>query len=555
MVRIHINELRNRTINKHSFKQFLVGLAVVATLFQLSSCSEDWEAHYKTDPNITSDKSLWEQIKNDTNLSDFRAVLDKTHLFYNGNLSTVSYADYLNSYQSFTVWAPLNGSFNKDSLLALSETPEGDSIVEAAFLKNHIARYPFTVTESTKENILMLNRKIQRMSGLTFGNVPISKPNISARNGILHVVARDIPYYYNVYDAICSDPETSLLGKYLKSYQKDSLDEPSSIASGIEDGKTIYVDSVMIKTNLLLTEMGYLESEDSSYWMVAPTNAAWTEAYNKIAPYFNFSFISNASALKDQWTKHTIINDAFFNINEQKSFQDSLNSTKYNAKDVKYHVFHKPFESGGILSNVKSKVVCSNGNIYKVDAWPFTFKDVFFHPIKVEAERDANILSFTLSTLNVQTTVADSISGNAYLQIVPDKASSNPTIGFQIPNTLSGKYDVCIVCVPRNVFETPTNHKDSLSTFRPYKFKAILNYSDEAGVSKSFLCGNTAFSNNPYKMDTVCVAKGFKFPTCNLGQDVVTVSLKIQSFITSKEISTFNREMIFDCIYLKPNVD
>lgn len=526
---------------------------MLATLFHLSSCSDTWDAHYNAEPINSSDKSLWDRIKNDSNLSDFKAVLEKTHMYYNSNFSTVSYADFLNSNQSFTVWAPLNGSFNRDSLLNLCETPQGDSIVEAAFLKNHIARYPYTVSDSTNENILLLNRKKKRLRGLTFGEVPITTANLAARNGILHVVDRSIPYYYNVYDGICNDPETSLLGIYLKSFQKDSLDELSSVASGIEDGKTVYVDSVMIKNNLLLSEMGFLNNEDSTYWMVAPTNTAWTEAYNKVAPYYNFGSISDANALKDKWTKHTLINDAFFNANEQKSFQDSIITTKYSARDVKYHVFHKPFAAGGILSNVQSKVACSNGSIYKVNVWPYKLQDVFFRPIKVEAESDANMLGYTLSTLNVRTSVSDSISNNAYIQIIPDKAASNPTITFQIPNTLSGKYDICIVCVPKSVYSIPTNHADSLSTFRPYKFKASMNYVDEKGLTKTNTFGSLAFSNNAYKMDTVCLAKGFKFPTCNLGQDLVTVSLKIQCFITSKETATFSREMFFDCIYLKPN--
>lgn len=554
-------------MNKHSFKIVLTGIVVSITLLTLSSCSDNWDAHYKTDPIISSDQSIWDQIKNNSNLSDFMAILDTTLLYNHNNLSTVSYADFLNSNQSFTVWAPLNGSFNKDSLLSLCGSPSGDSIVESTFLKNHIARYPFTVTDSTNQNILMLNFKVKKLIGLTFGGVPISTPNITARNGILHVVDRNIPYYYNVYDGICNDPETSLLGKFMKSYQKDSLDEIASVASEINlDGKTVYVDSVMIATNLLLSELGSLNNEDSSYWMVAPTDVAWTEAYNRIAPYFNFSFISGASSLKDSWTKRMLINDAFFNPNEQKSIQDSLTSTKYDAfyntyYDVKYHVFHKPFESGGILSNIKSKDICSNGYIYKVDTWPFKLQEVFFHPIKVEAERDASILSYALSTLNVRTTVADSISGNAYLQVVPIRVSANPTITFEIPNTLSGKYDICIVCVPRSVYST--NPADSLVNSLPYKFKATLSYANEAGASKSFNCPNPTdidpknlnFSNNAYKIDTVCVAKGFKFPTCNFDQDVVTVSLKIQCNIGSLEAKTFSREMFFDCIYLKPNED
>ena len=375
--------------------------------------------------------------------------------------------------------------------------------------------------------------------------------------------------YGNVYDGICNDPETSLLGKFMKSYQKDSLDEMASVASGIVDGKTVYVDSVMIATNLLLSELGSLNNEDSSYWMVAPTDVAWTEAYNRIAPYYNFSFISGASSLQDYWTKHTMITDAVFNPNEQKSYRDSLTSTKYDAYynsyyNVKYHVFHKPFDSGsgGILSNIKSKVLCSNGYIYKVDKWPFKLQEVFFHPIIVEAEiAGMDPSSYTLSTLNVYRTIADSISNNEYIQLVPAKAASNPTITFQIPNTLSGKYDVCIVCVPRSVYSN--NPADSLKNSRPYKFKATLSYKNEAGVNKDYICpmpndvkvNLNTFSNNPYKMDTVCVAKGFKFPTCNFGQDAVTVSLKITCFITSSETKTFSNEMFFDCIYLKPNED
>jgi len=553
-------------MNKHSFKIFLAGIVVSITLLTLSSCSDNWDAHYNTDPIISSDLSIWDQIKNNSNLSDFKTVLENTHLYNHNNLSTVSYADYLNSNQSFTVWAPLNGSFNKDSLLSLCESPSGDSIVESAFLKNHIARYPFSVTESTNQNILMLNFKVKKMIGLSFGGVPISTPNITARNGILHMVDRSIPYYYNVYDGICNDPETSLLGRFMKSFQKDSLDEISSVASGIVDGKTVYVDSVKIATNLLLSELGSLNNEDSSYWMVAPTDVAWTEAYNRIAPYFNFSFISGASSLKDYWTNHTLINDAIFNPNEQKSIQDSLVSTKYNAYyntyyNVKYHIFHKPFDLGGILSNIKSEVVCSNGYIYKVDNWPFKLQEVFFHPIKVEAEREASVLSNTLSTLNVQTAIADSISNNQYIQLVPEKAASNPAITFEIPNTLSGKYDICIVCVPRSVYSN--NPADSIKNSYPYKFKATLSYANEVGAIKSFNCPNPTvidpknlnFSNNPYKMDTVCVAKGFKFPTCNFGQDVVTVSLKIQCNISSSPVKAFSNEMFFDCIYLKPNED
>ena len=537
---------------KHSLKIFRTGVAVAALLFVINSCSDAWDYHYDANYGMTSDQTLWEQLSSNADLTDFTEIVSKTNVYSNHEVSSVSYEDIFSSDQSFTVWAPVNGSFNKDSLLALCLTNAGDSAVEKGFIKNHIARYPYTVSSSTNKEVLLLNRKVKRLSGFTMGNVAIITPNIVSKNGMLHKISDDIPFFYNVYEGICSNSETSALGSYFKAYQKDSLDEVSSVASGIVDGKTVYVDSVLIETNALLTEFGYLNHEDSVYWMIAPTNNAWEEAYKKIAPYYNFSFVDEADSLQDYWTKNALIYDLVYNANLQASVSDSLISTKYDSDDPRHHVFYKPYTSGGILSEVTSTIECSNGYIYQVAKWPFTPQEVFFLPVKVEAEREANITDYTLCSFNVRRVAGDSISKNAYLDVVPSKSSSNPTVTLEIANTLSGKYDVCVVCVPKTVYSIPTNASDSATCFRPYKFKATLNYVDETGTSKSFNCGGGAFTNNPYVVDTVCVAKAFEFPTCNYKQDNVTVSLKLQCYVTSKETTTYSREMFIDCIYLIP---
>ena len=542
-------------MNKHSFKIIHSGLAVAFLLLALNSCSDTWDSHYNADSSITSDLTLWDQINSQVNLSEFREILENTHLYTNNNVSSVSYADILDSDQSFTVWAPVNGSFNKDSLLNLCTTASGELAVEKTFIRNHIARYHYSVASSTDKEVILMNRKVQLLKGLTFGNVRITNPNIVSSNGILHIVNGNIPYFCNIYEGVCSDTETTLLSSFLKAYQKDSLDEVSSVASGIVDGKTVYVDSVLIETNALLTELGYLNHEDSAYWMIAPTNNAWEEAYKKIAPYYNFSFVDEADSLQDYWTKHALITDLIFNTHLQASVSDSLISTKYDSDDPGHHVFYKPYTSGGILSEVKSSIQCSNGYIYKVDKWPFTLQEVFFHPVKVEAENEATILSYTLSTLNLRSATGDSISKQGYLDVVPLTSSSNPAVTFEVKNTLSGKYDVCVVCAPQTVYTTPATHSDSVNCFRPYKFRATLYYANDNGSSKTYNCGGTTFSNNPYIVDTVCVAEAFEFPTCNYNQDEVTVSLKIQSYVLSRETTAYNREMFIDCIYLIPHED
>ena len=50
--------------------------------------------------------------------------------YYNNNhVTSVTLADLLGSDQSLTVWAPVNGSFNADSLLQMCQTAQGDSAV------------------------------------------------------------------------------------------------------------------------------------------------------------------------------------------------------------------------------------------------------------------------------------------------------------------------------------------------------------------------------------------------------------------------------------------
>lgn len=546
-------------MNMHSFKLFSAGLTTVIVLLGLNSCSDTWNNHYETNFGINSDKTLWEKMEAQNNLSDFRSILEATKVSSYNNISTVSFAELLNSDQTFTVWAPVNGSFNKDSLLNLCQTDSGQRIVEKCFVKNHIARFLYSVTSTTDEGITLLNRKEKTLKGFAFGNVTITDPNILGSNGLLHIVNGEVPYYNNIYEEINSNPEYSKLSAFLKAYQKDSLDEFSSVSSGIVDGKTIYVDSVLIATNQLLDELGYLNDEDSAYWMVAPTDGAWVEAYNKILPYYNFSFIPNAITLQDYWTKHALLNDLIFNSNLQASTNDSLVSTTYKVKTPLQHVFKKPFEAGGILSNVKGTTNCSNGSLFKVDKWPFPFQKTFFTPLTSEAEMESNVLSINVANTvtNIRSVQGQGLSNDGYLDVKPTSTSTNPEITFQVKNTLAGKYDICIVFAPKTVYETPLTKADSLRVFMPCVFRTALYYVDAKGVAKNKAGVGTAglFYTKPYKLDTVVVEAGFKFPTCNLNQDVTTVSLKITGFVQSSGQNKYNREMYIDCVYLKPRED
>ncbi len=544
-------------MNMHSFKLFNVGLTTVWILLGLTSCSDTWNNHYETNIGINTDKTLWEKMEAQSNLSDFRSILEATNVSNYNNVSSVSFAELLNSDQTFTVWAPVNGTFNKDSLLTICQTDSGQRVVEKCFVKNHIARFLYSVTSTTDQNILLLNRKEKALKGFSFGDVTISDPNIISKNGVLHVVNGNVPFFSNIYEEINSNPEYSMLSSFYKAYQKDSLDEFSSVSSGIVDGKTIYVDSVMIATNPLLDELGRVNDEDSTYWVVAPNDGAWVEAYNRILPYYNFAYINNAAYLQDYWTKHAILNDLIFNYKVQTSALDSLISTTYKVRTPLQHVFQKPFEAGGILSEVKGTTKCSNGTIYKVDKWPYAFQKTFFSPLTTEAELETNIFSYSISTqMNIRSVQGKGLSNDGYLDVKPTSTSTNPEITFQVKNTLSGKYDICVVFAPKTVYETPLTKADSIRVFSPCKFRSTLYYVDAKGISQYKTLGTTGlFYSKPYALDTVVVASGFKFPSCNLNQLVTTVSLKITGFVLPSETNKYNREMYIDCVYLKPRED
>ena len=87
------------------------------------ACTE-WNDHYEDLGNVGggSSQTLWEQLKSNNSLSDFCEVLTQTKVFRMHKKTPTSYADLLNSGQSFTVVAPVNGTFNKDSLLQLVQT-------------------------------------------------------------------------------------------------------------------------------------------------------------------------------------------------------------------------------------------------------------------------------------------------------------------------------------------------------------------------------------------------------------------------------------------------
>lgn len=535
-----------------SFKNIALSLAVGCGFAAALAACTDWDDHYEPSVDSGVGGTLWEQLTADPQLSDFCEVLEKTEIFRMHKKRGVSYADLLRGGQAFTVMAPVNGTFNKDSLLNLVQTAPGDSMVEKAFVFNHLSRMT-TSLKAVPQSLRMMNGKSLELTETTVQGIPVIKGNQHAKNGVIHVMSSALPYGYNLYEALCDDREVALAGACLRQYEWDDFDADASVISGYNEGVPVYEDSVVYERNRMLESIGLLNAEDSTYWVVAPTAAGWERAWNNITQYFVYdeSYLKRDS-LQRYYTTRAIFDDAVFNMTDQMTTTDSLVSVPYRnwrknyvAGKPVYHVFQNPFEPGGILNGAR-KLQCSNGVLYKTDEWPFDPVKTYFKELWTEAEATWLIIppekSCRYTGIRL---VADSISENAFLQIVPSSGTANWELTFRIDNVLSGAYDVCVILLPQTVV-------NESARLRPCKFKADINYVDLDGKSKTFNCDNKVFQSNPEKVDTVVLAEAFHFPASNYGQSTNKINLTLKCNIGPLETSKYSREMLLDCIYLRP---
>jgi len=522
----------------------------LSIVIMLASCS-DWNDHYEGTADAASEgATIWQQMKATPELSDFCDVLEQTKVYRMHKKTPVSYADLLSGGQSFTVLAPVNNTFNKDSLLQLVQTVRGDSAVEKSFVQNHITRSLVSSSPNTAK-MLMLNMKRMTMENGLVENTPVKLANTKSSNGMFHILQHALPYKHNILEMLCDNPQLTDIGANIMSFNEDIFDPTSSVSNGVIDGVPIYVDSVVYERNRLLENVGLLDAEDSTYLVVVPTTEGWREIYNETSQYFLYDkSVDKRDSLQQYYTMSALLEDAVFNMTDQKSIQDSLISVPYlrtnqsfeKGKKV-YHVFQKPFEEGGILYGA-NKLDCSNGWVYTTPKWSFKPTDTFFKELRTEGESTWMLTQERDCSYNIRRQIADSISSGSYLQIIPKSGTSNWELTFRISNTLAGDYDICMVLLPQSVA--------GLNNGKPCKFKATINYVDEDNNAQSFNCNNTQFESNAERVDTIVVAEGFHFPTCNYDQNEVKVTVKLQCSILARETSRYSREMYLDCIYLRP---
>lgn len=525
----------------------MIGAGCMVAL-ALVSCS-DWDDHYGAVAGAEgSNLTLWQTMTQQSQLSDFCDVLEQTKVFRQHRKTQTSYADLLRGGQSFTVMAPVNGTFDKDALISLLQTAAGDSIVEKTFVLNHFSRTNMSDTPEEQEMRLANGKRISIGKGYV-GNVAIGQSNLRTHNGTLHVMQGQVPYNLSLYESMTDLPQFAAFGAFLRGYEEDYFDENSSLSSGMVDGVPVYVDSVIIERNRFLERVALLNAEDSTYLMVVPGADGWQKAIDEARSYFTYDeTVEKRDSLREYWAHRGLMDDAVFSLTVQASPSDSLISPQYDRYEPEYHVFYHPFTTG-ILSNPASITECSNGTLYETAEWPFTPAETYFQVLRSEGEETSLITDYNQCTYNRRTLSADSISEGGYLDIIPSSGTANWNMTVKVDNTLAGTYDICAIVLPKSVYTTVGADE------RPCKFKATINYVDEQGAAKTFDCGNVTFTSNPLCVDTIVLARGFHFPACNFDQVNSKISVRLTCSITARETRNYAREMYLDCIYLRPTTN
>lgn len=577
-------------------------LAVLAAP-TLSSCDDD---HYTVDPVISAKGTIWENISANSELSEFKDILSKVYYSTSeSSVTTQTYADLLNHDQTFTVWAPKNGTFDAAKWNAMLESGQREQIykVENQLIRSCMTRYSHVLSGTKVEDITFFNSKKGTFDcgKKTINGVTITKENIGSTNGVIHVTDGAVAYLPNVYEYIHENENLSKLSAFLKKYEEIDFDENASTQGPTIDGNITWVDSVNNITNNYFYYMAaFLNREDSSYVMVMPTDQCWDEQYEKMKSYFNYNSNYSQSvitvnpldlttstevltttysdeeldSIKDFRTCDAIARNLSFNHNWQfgRNYQqmategacDSIQTTAGNT-------ILDPW-SARLFDHVEP-VTLSNGYGYVVNNFNFRMKDIWFTEEQFTYEAEHSYESYDYCSIDHERveelleyyTNGDAANGELLdtllkyntIKLVPTRATANTSVKFKLSGTYSCKYDIIAVMI----------YNDDQN--KPYHFRAYMNYHNQKttqereqltppeGVEadgKNFVTKGIRFNSQGKVVvnDSVLLAKDFELPVCYFGLRNAYATLEIQSYLTSSQRNTYTNELIIDKIILVP---
>ncbi len=536
---------------------------MATAMLMVTSCSDfnDYNT-VPTDISSSASQTLWENISQNSELSDFAALVKK-----------VGFDDELQAAHYYTVWAPKNGTYDAASLMQ-----QDNDVILKEFVKNHIADYNHQVSGTVDERIHTLNTKSYDFVGngsYAFDDITLSQVNLPSVNGVMHIIDGMATFYPNIYEYLDKADGIDSLRNYFKKYELTTLDVSRSVVGPTVNGKQTYIDSVMVtKNQMTRTLYAFIDKEDSSYTMMMPTNEAWLSAYNRIKPYFRFinttkaqdiknatsatsapeiSVTLNAAYMTDSLTKRAIVNSLVFNNNSYyNSGLEEVNSqnmdTLMTTQGLK---FANPVE---LLSRTKDKAKMSNGYARIIDSLAVRPWDAWASKQFLSAPTIlGHYWTGTPVNRRLILNIAKKDTTISYLHVQPTSNYSKPQVDLVIPKVLSTSYNIYAVLVPP--YDEVGTTITSLSEAKPNQLDFSLSYCNANGVL-AIQKLNQKVENNPGAIDTVFVGQ-FTFPVCyqNIGNDNIVPNLKITTdfgVFNKVAMAKYTRDIRISGIILKP---
>lgn len=314
-------------------------------LLGIHSCSDD---HYDIkDAEASAGNTIWQNIKADPELDSLAMILSRTRVFTKeeDKKRTLTYAELLDQPQSFTFWAPKNGTYNAkqfldrlddaEALRAEGKTNEADKEeynVGLEFAQNHIARFNYEGATSETE-LRLLNGKITSyVPSSSFNGVDIIGSAMPSSNGMMHIIDGLSPFSPNIYDYLSINKEKIKSVYDIIMAQDTLIFQPNLSTQGSmnSQGQMVYVDSVFSHQNDLLDACGAkVRNEDSMYVAVIPDTLAWKTAYAKVKNMFKY-----ASYYKYNYNGSNSPSQAFKKRYPEKGKMDANSLADYNSNQA-----------------------------------------------------------------------------------------------------------------------------------------------------------------------------------------------------------------------------
>ena len=509
-------------MNKVFRHKILAGAMLFGFMLAGTSCRDKEEGIKVTPETPFADKTLYKVVVDDPDLTDFVEVI---------NACGAHCADSLfNQSRVYTVWAPVNGTFNKDSIIAEtvadSTRNSNRDLVFRSFVEAHIANHLVAANGTLDEDntVLLLNGKNaifagDYKNGYTFSGVSLdpNNTNIRVKNGLLHKIKSPSEYRYSIWEYLKIAEGVDSVSKYLYSYNVTEFNESLSIPGPIVNGEQTFIDSVSTTSNVWLDAwrgVGNINNEDSTYIVYVPTNELWEKMIKHAESHYNYDF-SFANLTEAKKIERDSLRRYNARLNNLKYMTYSVNEQKHVASSDSMMPAYRGgkralFAKADLEKNVIFEKELSNGVFKIVDAMPYKQTDLWHDTIFLEGENQAmwnyteqpaevEVLTAYKSQLNKDSMLLGAeVSGGAYFSYTKDAAN---TAKFKIPKVLSAKYHVAIVFVPKNI----TNELIDKEKMYPTKMTISVKQNPGKGSAiKLYEATRTkALYTDPFKMDTL----------------------------------------------------